>query len=188
MIDWTDTSLRYRHWRMCFERLLQAFTRWQLGILFDIAAQPIFEYGWIDSYSINWNRIEMLFKIKEQSNTTHHRFWWDNSKERPWLELLVHKDNESGCIWFHNLSQRWWCHPFHYIQWAPVKQYRFKICLSFIFKHYIFIKINLASRIRKSSNNSTLVRKENLPLLKHHQPNAACLDLRTLIFLYCPCK
>ena len=49
--DWTDTSLRYRHWRMCFERLLQAFARWQPGILFDIAAQPILEYLWIDSYS-----------------------------------------------------------------------------------------------------------------------------------------
>ena len=51
LIDWTDTSFRYRHWRMCFERLRQAFARWQPGILFDIAAQPIFEYRWIDSYS-----------------------------------------------------------------------------------------------------------------------------------------
>ena len=41
---WTDTSLRYRHWRMRFERLLQAFARWQPGNLFDIAAQPILEY------------------------------------------------------------------------------------------------------------------------------------------------
>ena len=40
MNEWTDTSLRYRHWRMCFERLLQAFARWQPGILFDIGAQP----------------------------------------------------------------------------------------------------------------------------------------------------
>ena len=38
MNEWTDTSLRYRHWRMCFERLLQAFARWQPSILFDIAA------------------------------------------------------------------------------------------------------------------------------------------------------
>ena len=44
--EWTDTSLRYRHWRMCFERLLQAFARWQPGILFDIAAQPILEW-WV---------------------------------------------------------------------------------------------------------------------------------------------
>ena len=44
MNEWTDTSLRYRHWRMCFERLLQAFARWQPGNLFDIAAQPILEY------------------------------------------------------------------------------------------------------------------------------------------------
>ena len=51
LIDWTDTSLRYRHWRMCFERLLLAFARWQPGILFDIAAQPILEYRWIVSYS-----------------------------------------------------------------------------------------------------------------------------------------
>ena len=29
---------------MCFERLLQAFARWQPGNLFDIAAQPILEY------------------------------------------------------------------------------------------------------------------------------------------------
>ena len=36
---------------MCFERLLQAFARWQPGILFDTAAQPILEYRWIDSYS-----------------------------------------------------------------------------------------------------------------------------------------
>ena len=41
---WTDTSLRYRHWRMCFERLLQAFAGWQPGNLFDIAAQPILDY------------------------------------------------------------------------------------------------------------------------------------------------
>ena len=52
MNEWTDTSLRYRHWRMCFERLLQAFARWQLcQILFDIAAQPILECRWIDSYT-----------------------------------------------------------------------------------------------------------------------------------------
>ena len=51
LIDWTDTSLRYNHWRMCFERLLLAFARWQPGILFDIAAQPILEYRWIYSYS-----------------------------------------------------------------------------------------------------------------------------------------
>ena len=29
---------------MCFERLLQAFARWQPGNLFDIAAEPILEY------------------------------------------------------------------------------------------------------------------------------------------------
>ena len=51
LINWTDTSLRYRHWKMWFERLLQAFARWQPGILFDIAAQPILEYRWIGSYS-----------------------------------------------------------------------------------------------------------------------------------------
>ena len=34
---------------MCFERLLQAFAGWQPGILFDIDAQPILEYRWIDS-------------------------------------------------------------------------------------------------------------------------------------------
>ena len=27
LIYWTGTPLRYRHWRMCFERLLQAFAR-----------------------------------------------------------------------------------------------------------------------------------------------------------------
>ena len=35
---------------MCFERLLQAFARWQLDILFDIGAKPILEC-WIDSYT-----------------------------------------------------------------------------------------------------------------------------------------
>ena len=45
--------MRYRHWRMCFERLLQAFARWQPGILFDITAQPILEYRWIDSYTVH---------------------------------------------------------------------------------------------------------------------------------------
>ena len=44
MNEWTDTSLQYRHWRMCFERLLQAFARWLPGNLFDITAQPILEY------------------------------------------------------------------------------------------------------------------------------------------------
>ena len=61
LIDWTDTSLRYRHWRMCFERLLQAFARWHSGILFDIATQPILEYRWIDSYSQPYLRTQ--FKV-----------------------------------------------------------------------------------------------------------------------------
>ena len=50
-MNWYFIAVEYRHWRMCFERLLQAFARWQPGILFDIAAQPILEYRWIDSYS-----------------------------------------------------------------------------------------------------------------------------------------
>ena len=39
MNKWTDSDTSvsggtiYRHWRMCFERLLQAFARWQPGIL-----------------------------------------------------------------------------------------------------------------------------------------------------------
>ena len=39
MNEWTDSDTSvsggtiYRHWRMCFERLLQAFARWQPGIL-----------------------------------------------------------------------------------------------------------------------------------------------------------
>ena len=48
----TDTSLRYRHWRMCFERTsFRHSLDDKPGILFDIAAQPILEYRWIVSYS-----------------------------------------------------------------------------------------------------------------------------------------
>ena len=61
LVDWTDTSLRYRHWRMCFERLLRAFARWQPDILFDIAGQPILEYRWIDSYS--QRSLQTQFKV-----------------------------------------------------------------------------------------------------------------------------
>ena len=65
MNEWTDTSLRYRHWRMCFERLLQAFARRQPGNLFDIAAQPILEYRWIDSYS--QFKVATVYTIHTQS-------------------------------------------------------------------------------------------------------------------------
>ena len=68
---WTDTSLRYRHWRMCFELLLQAFARWQPGILFDIAAHPILEYPSIDSYSQPslWTQFKVatVYSIHNQS-------------------------------------------------------------------------------------------------------------------------
>ena len=40
----------YCLWRMCFEWLVQAFARWQPGILFDTCAQPILEYRWIVCY------------------------------------------------------------------------------------------------------------------------------------------
>ena len=73
MNEWTDTSLRYRHWRMCFERLLQAFARWQPGILFDIAAQPILEYHWIDSYSQTSLRTQ--FKVAVYSIHTQSLSW-----------------------------------------------------------------------------------------------------------------
>ena len=48
-MNWYFIAVKYLHWRMCFERLLQAFARWQPGIFFDIAAQPILEYRSIDS-------------------------------------------------------------------------------------------------------------------------------------------
>ena len=35
----------------CFEKHIQAFARWRPDIVFDIAAQPILENRWIDSYS-----------------------------------------------------------------------------------------------------------------------------------------
>ena len=55
---------------MCFERLLQAFARWQPGILFDIAAQPILEYRWIDSYSQPSLRTQ--FKVATIESHTYH--------------------------------------------------------------------------------------------------------------------
>ena len=52
MMNWYFIAIPpQRHWRMCFERLLQAFARWQPGNLFNIAAQPVLEYRWIGSYS-----------------------------------------------------------------------------------------------------------------------------------------
>ena len=44
-MNWYFIAVEYRHWRMCFERLLQAFARWQPGILFDTA------HPWIP---LNW--------------------------------------------------------------------------------------------------------------------------------------
>ena len=80
MNEWTDTSLRYRHWRMCFERLLQAFARWQPSNLFDIAAQPIREYRWIDSYtqlSLRTQfKVATVYSIHTQSLSDVRQNWY----------------------------------------------------------------------------------------------------------------
>ena len=102
--EWTDTSLRYRHWRMCFERLLQAFARWQHGNLFDIAAQPILEYRWIDSYSQQSLRTQ--FKVAIVYSIHTQSLSWCSTGLVP--NVLPQRDEGSGkpcyqiilwCVW-----------------------------------------------------------------------------------------
>ena len=90
--SWTDTSLRYRHWRMCFERLLQAFARWQPGILFDIAAQPILEYRWIDNYSQPSLRTQ--FKVATVYSIHTQLLSWCSTGLVP--NVLLWRDEGSG--------------------------------------------------------------------------------------------
>ena len=92
MNEWTDTSLRYRHWRMCFERLLQAFTRWHPGILFDIAAQPILEYRWSDSYSQQSLRTQ--FKVATVYSIHTQSLSWCSTGLVP--NVLPQRDEGSG--------------------------------------------------------------------------------------------
>ena len=92
MNEWTDTSLRYRHWRMCFERLLQAFARWQPGYLFDIAAQPIFEYSWIASYSQQFLRTQ--FKVATVYSIHTQSLSWCSTGLVP--NVLPRRDEGSG--------------------------------------------------------------------------------------------
>ena len=91
-IDWTDTSLRYPHWRMCFERLFQAFARWQPGILFDIVAQPILEYRWIDSYSQQSLRTQ--FKVATVYSIHTQSLSWCSTGLVP--NVLPQRDEGSG--------------------------------------------------------------------------------------------
>ena len=92
MNEWTDTSLRYRHWRMCFERLLQAFARWQPGNLFDIAAQPILEYRWI--YSYTQLSLRTQFKVATVYSIHTQSLSWCST----WLvpNVLPRRDEGSG--------------------------------------------------------------------------------------------
>ena len=90
--EWTDTSLRYRHWRMCFERLLQAFARWQPGNLFDIAAQPILEYCWIDSYS--QQSLQTQFKVATVYSIHTQSLSWCSTGLVP--NVLPRRDEGSG--------------------------------------------------------------------------------------------
>ena len=91
-IDWTDTSLRYRHWRMCFEWLLQSFARWQPSILFDIAAQPILEYHWMDSYSQPSLRTQ--FKVATVYSIHTQSLSWCSTGLVP--NVLPRRDEGSG--------------------------------------------------------------------------------------------
>ena len=90
MTEWTDTSLRYRHWRMCFERLLQAFARWQPGNLFDIAAQPILEYReLIVIHNSTWSNDldqQEFFNICEHESRIKRATWFDSTVD-------FHKEN-----------------------------------------------------------------------------------------------
>ena len=77
MNEWTDTSLQNRHWRMCFERLFQAFARWQPGNLFDIAAQPILEYRELivihNCPCEHSSKLQTVYSIHTQSKTVRDR-------------------------------------------------------------------------------------------------------------------
>ena len=92
MNEWTDTSLQYRHWRMCFEWLLQAFARWQPGNLFDIAAQPILEYRWIDSYT--QLSLQTQFKVATVYSIHTQSLSWCSTGLVP--NVLPRRDEGSG--------------------------------------------------------------------------------------------
>ena len=73
---------------MCFERLLQAFARWQPGILFDIAAQPILECRWMAS--IHYATTYIVSSLSDILLTLRHRRYFANRKHprgwcNPWI-------------------------------------------------------------------------------------------------------
>ena len=77
-LNWYFIAVEYRHWRMCFELLLQEFARWQPGILFDIAAQPILEYTVELSVFIHNHpcKVQTQFKVATvYSIHTQSLFW-----------------------------------------------------------------------------------------------------------------
>ena len=77
---------------MCFERLLQAFTRWQLGILFDTGAQPILEYRWIDSYS--QPSLQTRFKVATVYSIHNQSLSWCPTRLVP--NILPRRGEGSG--------------------------------------------------------------------------------------------
>ena len=79
---------------MCFEWLLQAFARWQPGILFDIAAKPILEYRWIDSYSQPSLRTQ--FKVATVYLIHTQSLSWCSTGLVP--NVLPRKDEVSGTL------------------------------------------------------------------------------------------
>ena len=118
---------------MCFERLLQAFARWQPGILFDIA-QPILEYRWIDNIhncpckhssklqlSIqftpsrcldvrqDWYKCYVVSMVLHQCHTTALKWLWDNLlwNSEVWI-LLKKKKNDKVDDDCKLMTASWW--------------------------------------------------------------------------------
>ena len=89
----TDTSLQYSTAteKMCFERLLQAFARWQLDILFDIGAKPILEYRRIGSYT--QLSLQTQFKLQLSIRFTPSRCL---DVRQDWYPMYYPKDEGSG--------------------------------------------------------------------------------------------
>ena len=77
---------------MCFERLLQAFARWQPDTLFDTGAQPILECRWTDSYS--QPSLQTQFKVATVYSIHTQSLSWCSTGLVP--NVLPRRDEGSG--------------------------------------------------------------------------------------------
>ena len=109
MNKWTDSDTSvsggtiYRHWRMCFERLLQAFARWQPGILLIVIH---------NRYSFAAN--DTLIHCLSSSDSTVHP-----EKSASWelprnsfltclfTDLEVSTRREKTAVWLHGCNKPW---------------------------------------------------------------------------------